>query len=148
MFRGSFELTIDNKGRLMLPVKYRVLLAEKFSSRIIVTRDPFDKCMLLYPMSEWLTIESDLFQLPNLDSENRKILRVLVGSAHEIDMDKTGRILIPAQLREYTDINKTVVVVGQMKKFEIWCKEKWKKIDLNMSTNNEGQRNSLDFLRL
>lgn len=148
MFRGTSELHLDSKGRCMLPKRYRPILSNEYKSNLLVTRDPYDACLLLYPIDEWLKIENNLIKLPNLDSANRKILRMLVGHAQELDMDKNGRILIPSALREFAKIDSSLVLVGQMKKFEVWSRESWEETEKKLYDNSSESGNLIDMLSL
>ena len=125
MFRGTSHINLDEKGRFRIPVKFRPILTVNSCERLLATKDPYDKCLLLYPMSEWEEIEKKLSLLPNLDPENRCVQRVLIGSAEEVALDKAGRLLLPAHLRAYAGIEKNATCVGQIKKIEVWASEVW-----------------------
>ena len=97
MFRGATKLTLDDKGRLVIPTKYRERLHEHAAGRIVVTIDR-DKCLLMYPLPEWELIERKLMALPNLQPEARRLQRLIVGHATELQIDGHGRLLLPAEL--------------------------------------------------
>ena len=122
MFRGVNTVTIDAKGRVAVPSKYRLDLQQL---KIVVTIDTEDSCLLLYPLNEWLLIEEKVESLPSFNEVTRRIKRLLIGHAHELDIDSQGRVLLPKSLRDYADLNKKTVFVGQGKKFEIWSEDKW-----------------------
>lgn len=121
MFTGSYEHVVDNKGRLIIPSKFREELGEKF----IITFG-LDGCLYIYPMEKW---ESFLEQLHNLPSgkKSRELQRYFLAAAVESEVDKQGRTLIPAMLRERANIDKNIVIVGMMGKIELWDKELWDK---------------------
>ncbi|MDI9348223.1 MAG: division/cell wall cluster transcriptional repressor MraZ [Methylacidiphilales bacterium] len=145
MFRGTSEVSLDDKGRFLLPSKFRNII---LSNGIIATKDPYDHCILLYPQSEWKIIEEKLSLLPNLEIEHRKVLRMLVGGAEELHLDKSGRLLLPSHLRAHAQMEKDAVCVGQMKKIEMWSAKKW---NLLQDIDNQDRRllnNSLESLCL
>jgi MraZ protein len=122
MFRGVNTVTIDAKGRVALPPKYR---ADLQKLKVVVTIDTEDQCLLLYPLNEWLLIEEKVESLPSFNEVTRRIKRLLIGHAHELDIDSQGRVLLPKTLRKYAKLNKKTVFVGQGKKFEIWSEAVW-----------------------
>ena len=126
MFRGVNGINIDVKGRIVIPTRYRERLQESRSC-VVLTIDTEEKCLLLYPFSAWETIESKLAELPSFNSEARRIQRLLIGHATEVELDSHGRILLPPLLREYAELSKHAMLVGQGKKFEIWDETHWQK---------------------
>ncbi|EKD55294.1 MAG: hypothetical protein ACD_60C00015G0002 [uncultured bacterium] len=126
MFRGVNGINIDVKGRIVIPTRYRERLQESRSC-VVLTIDTEEKCLLLYPFSAWETIESKLAELPSFNSEARRIQRLLIGHATEVELDSHGRILLPPLLREYAELSKHAMLVGQGKKFEIWDEAHWQK---------------------
>jgi MraZ protein len=124
MFRGPTPLALDGKGRLAIPTKYRDLLMQRCGGHLVVTLDP-SNCLLLYPFPDWEPIEQKLNALPSFNPVNRMMQRILVGSASDVEMDGTGRILLPALLRDRARLEKDVVLVGQGNKFEIWSAADW-----------------------
>ncbi len=123
MFRGRFEHTIDAKGRVSLPVKFREIIFGRYGGSLIITN--FDRCICAYPLKEWEIIEEKLSKLSILKEEVRSFQRFFISGATEVSIDKQGRILIPPTLREYAAIKKEVVFAGILKKIEIWSKERW-----------------------
>ncbi|SFW20184.1 division/cell wall cluster transcriptional repressor MraZ [Nitrosovibrio sp. Nv17] len=124
MFRGSTPISLDNKGRLAVPVKYRDALASLCAGRMIVTADP-SRCLLIYPQPVWEPLEQKLIGLSSFDSRIRNLQRLLVGNASDVEMDGGGRILLPPLLRQFAGLSKDVVLMGQGMKFELWDAEKW-----------------------
>lgn len=125
MFRGINAITIDAKGRLNVPVKYRASLLEENTSGLVVTIDTEETCLLLYPANEWQVIEAKLQSMPSFNSAARRIQRLLIGHATDIEPDSSGRLLIPPVLREYARLEKKVVMIGQGNKFEVWSDSLW-----------------------
>lgn len=125
MFRGVNGINLDAKGRMTMPTRYRDRLIEEAQSRIVMTIDTEERCLLLYPMPEWEEIERKLAALPSFNSAARRIQRLLIGHATEAELDSNGRVLLPPLLREYAGLTKKVMLVGQGKKFEIWDEELW-----------------------
>lgn len=125
MFRGIHALHLDGKGRAAIPTRYREDLFKMYAGRLVVTVDVEDPCLLVYPATEWELIEQKIMSLPSFDKSVRRIQRLFIGYASDETMDAQGRILIPALLREHTEIKKKVVLVGQGKKFELWDEALW-----------------------
>ncbi len=123
MFRGRFENTIDLKGRISVPSKFRETLTAYNDERLIITN--FDGCLWAYPVPEWKIIEEKVSALPQFKAEVRALQRVFISAASECPLDKQGRILIPPSLREYAGIEREVVFVGMVQRIEIWAKNRW-----------------------
>jgi MraZ protein len=124
LFRGVSALNLDIKGRMAMPTKYRQRLVEDCDGKLVVTVDR-DHCLLLYPLPEWEDIERKLVRLPSLNKQARRLQRLLIGHATEVDLDSNGRILLPPPLREFAELDKRVVLIGQGNKFEIWNEDIW-----------------------
>ena len=125
MFRGISNISIDTKGRLSMPSKYRDAILASAAGQIIITVDHADKCLLMYPMDQWLQVEQALMTLPNVNRRVSNMQRLLLGHAAELELDVQGRVLLPAPLREYAGLDKRVVLVGQVNKFELWDADHW-----------------------
>ncbi len=128
MFRGITQLSLDSKGRLAIPAKYRDGLVSLCAGRLIVTADP-SRCLLIYPQPAWEPIEQKLISLSSFDKKTRSLQRLLVGNASDVEMDNAGRVLVSSPLRKFAGLAKNVVLVGQGAKFELWGEEQW---DLQM----------------
>ncbi|MDR3393218.1 MAG: division/cell wall cluster transcriptional repressor MraZ [Sulfuriferula sp.] len=124
MFRGVTTLSLDTKGRLAVPSRYRDVLSAQGDGRVVVTADP-SKCLLLFPLQEWEPIEKKLNSLSSFNAQTRSLQRLLVGNAADLELDAAGRILLPAMLREFAALEKSVVLVGQGAKFELWNESRW-----------------------
>lgn len=125
MFRGIAEINLDPKGRIAIPAKHRDVLAGLCHGQMVVTVDLKDPCLRLYPLPVWQQIEQQLEQLPANDPSVRRIQRVLIGYASDVELDGSGRLLVPATLRKFAKLEKEVVLVGQGQKFELWNTENW-----------------------
>jgi len=124
MLRGATKVTLDAKGRLAIPTRYRERLAECCKGQLVVTVDK-DYCLLIYPFPEWGKIEQKLVALPSLHQQARRLQRLMVGYATELDIDGHGRILLPIELREFAGLTKQAILLGQGNKFELWDEDSW-----------------------
>lgn len=124
MFRGVNTLQLDTKGRLAIPMRYRDTLAHHCNGQMVLTIDR-DHSLLLYPLPDWEEIERKLVKLPSFNKQARRLQRLLIGHAAECELDGNGRILLPPPLREFAGLNKSIVMIGQGNKFEIWSEEAW-----------------------
>ena len=127
MFRGLNKISFDTKGRISIPTKYREELLKISKKKLICTID-LEYCLLLYPLPSWLKIEQQIMKLPTLNATSRKLQRLLVGHATDIEMDNSGRLLIPYELREFSMIKKEAMLIGQGNRFELWDYLRWTKL--------------------
>ncbi|TDO99039.1 division/cell wall cluster transcriptional repressor MraZ [Marinomonas balearica] len=125
MFRGIHQISVDAKGRMSLPARLRDELECEEASHVVVTIDPSSRCLLLYPLDEWEQIQEKLDRLPSFQPQARRLQRLLVGHATDLEIDKAGRVLLPAPLRDFAKLDKKVTLLGQGKKIEIWSLEEW-----------------------
>ncbi len=125
MFRGSTQLALDGKGRLSIPAKYRERLLARCGGHLMLTADPTNGCLLLYPYPEWEAVEARINGLSSMNPMTNKLKMLVVGSAEELELDSAGRILVPPMLRKYAKLEKDVVLVGQDKKFALWSEAAW-----------------------
>ena len=125
MFRGVSGINIDAKGRMAMPTRYRERLQKESPEHLILTIDTEERCLLLYPLPAWEEIESKLAALPSFNSAARRIQRLLIGHATEVELDSLGRLLLPPLLRDYAGMTKHAMLVGQGKKFELWDEAHW-----------------------
>jgi MraZ protein len=143
MFRGVATLSLDTKGRLAVPSKYRDVLLAQGDGRVVVTADP-SKCLLLFPLLEWEPIEKKLNSLSSFNPQTRSLQRLLVGNAADLELDAAGRILLPAMLREFAALEKNVVMVGQGAKFELWNESRWQEqMDIALTFKDGGMPDEL-----
>ncbi|HEY3849991.1 MAG TPA: division/cell wall cluster transcriptional repressor MraZ [Steroidobacteraceae bacterium] len=127
MFRGANKLTLDIKGRMVMPTRYRERLQERCGGKLVVTVDK-DQCLLVYPMPDWEEIERKLMKLPTFNERVRRLQRLMVGYATELDLDAQGRVLLPPNLREFASLTRDAVLIGQGLRFELWNEEKWNQL--------------------
>ncbi|MDQ0168629.1 MraZ protein [Paenibacillus tundrae] len=120
MFMGEFQHSIDDKGRVIIPAKFRESLGPSF----VVTRG-LDQCLFVYPMEEWGIMEQKLKALPLMKSDARAFTRFFFSGATECDLDKQGRVNLPGNLREYAKLDKDCVVLGVSNRVEVWSKDIW-----------------------
>lgn len=125
MFRGSFEHSVDSKGRVSVPSRFREIFAERYEGKLVLAMD-LDRCLTAYPLEEWERLEEKIKGLPMMQKEVKDFMRYFFSSASECELDKQGRILIPPALREKAGINKSVMLVGIINKIEIWDSAVWK----------------------
>ncbi len=125
MFRGSNEINLDTKGRLAIPARYRDALMAQCGGSLVVTIDIKDKCLFVYPLPEWEKIEDQIASLPTFNDSTRRLQRLLIGHARDVDLDGSGRILVPPELRKHAEIDKKVMLVGQRHRFELWSLDNW-----------------------
>ena len=124
MFRGATKVTLDAKGRMAIPTRYRERLAARCDGHVVATVDR-DFCLLIYPLPDWEEIERKLVRLPAFDRKARRLQRLMVGYATELELDGHGRILLPRELREFAGLDKHTLLIGQGNKFELWDEERW-----------------------
>lgn len=125
MFRGIHAINLDDKGRMAVPSRFRAQLDAIGDLRLVITIDTESPCLLLYPFTEWESIEQKLQALPSFNQVTRRIQRLLIGHATELELDSHARILLPPLLREHAKITKRITLLGQGRKFELWDEEVW-----------------------
>ena len=124
MFRGATKVSIDDKGRMVIPTRHRALLSAHSEGRVVVTVDR-DQCLLIYPMPEWEQIERKLMSLPSLHSQSRRLQRLMVGHATDLELDGHGRLALTAELREFAGLARAGMLIGQGNKLELWDEARW-----------------------
>jgi MraZ protein len=125
VFRGANAISLDAKGRLAMPSRYRDELNSRSSGQLIITIDTVDPCLNLYPLDEWEIIETKLKALPSLREEVKRLQRLLIGNAVDLELDSSGRFLVPPRLRDYARLDKKAMLVGQLNKFQLWDEDTW-----------------------
>lgn len=138
MFRGVTSLTLDSKGRLAVPAKFREVLQLRAGGKLVITADSA-LCLLVYPAPDWEPIQQKLMGLSSFQPRTRDLQRLLVGNASDVEIDGSGRILIPGPLRKFAGLEKDVALVGQGARFELWDEAKWDaQMDKSIALNEEG----------
>ena len=140
MFRGSDPINMDAKGRMAIPTRYRELLREMCAGDLVITIDMKSSCLTLSPLPEWKKFEEKVAALPALDDLGEMLSRFVIGQAKDIQLDGSGRVLIPSELREYAELDKKLILVGRTQRLEIWSEENWN------AEREKGQENYRDML--
>ena len=125
MFRGATKVTIDDKGRVVVPAHYRGQLSGPADGRVVVTADR-DECLLIYAAPEWERIEQQLNALPSLHPQARRLQRLMIGHAEEMSLDGHGRLSLTPELREFAGLDRSAWMVGQGRRLELWDEARWK----------------------
>lgn len=123
MFRGSSFHSIDPKGRIIIPARFRDVIKASGVDGIMITR--MDRCLFAYTHDQWSKLEQKILHLPEKSEPMRRFQRLFIGAAHDCKCDSQGRVLIPPFLKQYAGLEKEVVLVGVPGRFEIWSREKW-----------------------
>jgi MraZ protein len=124
VFRGATKVTLDDKGRMVMPTRYRDAIQERAQGRLIVTVDR-DQCLLIYPLPDWEQTERKLMSLPSLHAQARRLQRLMVGHATDVELDGHGRFLLPPELREFAGLERHGMLIGQGNRFELWDEARW-----------------------
>jgi len=124
VFRGVTALTLDSKGRLAMPARYREVLQVRAGGKLVITADS-SSCLLIYAAPDWEPIQQKLMSLSSFNQRTRDLQRLLVGNASDVEIDGAGRILVPGPLRKFAGLEKDVALVGQGARFELWDEAKW-----------------------
>jgi MraZ protein len=137
---GEFSHSIDTKGRLIIPAKFREQLGDQF----VVTRG-MDGCLFGYPQAEWQNLEAKLSELPLTKKDSRAFVRFFYSAATECEFDKQGRINIPQTLAKHADLSKKCVIVGVSERFEIWSEDRWNNFASEAEENFDEIAEKMDF---
>lgn len=138
---SEYNHTLDTKGRLIIPAKFREVLGEEF-----VVSKGMDGCLFVYASDDWNAFEQKLTSLPLINKEARQFARFFLAGAATVEVDKQGRILLPAALREFAGLEKDVVLVGVGSRVEIWSKDKWE--NMNSDTDMDEITSAMEGLGL
>ena len=129
MFRGATKVTLDDKGRTVMPTRYREQISAESARKLIVTidvaTDDRERCLLIYPAPEWDKTEQKLMSLPSLHPKARRLQRLMVGHATDVELDGHGRFLLSQELRDFAGLQKAGMLVGQGNRFELWDETRW-----------------------
>jgi MraZ protein len=143
MFRGTSFHTIDSKGRIIIPARFRDIIKNEDQDGVVVSR--MDGTLYAYPFEEWRKIENKILSLAEKSDSMRRFRRIFIGGAFECSCDKQDRILVPPALRQYAELEKDIVLVGALDHFEIWSLEKWNKEleEMENDSKKEDVRNEI-----
>ena len=125
MFRGVNNINIDAKGRIAIPIRYREQLISHCGGEMVVTIETEERCLLIYPQPDWDDIQRKVEALPSFNVAARRVQRLLIGHATDIQMDNSGRLLLTNPLRDYAQLDKKGVLLGQGRKLELWDENAW-----------------------
>ena len=125
MFRGVQHINMDVKGRMAIPARQREPILNICNGKLVLTIDTQSPCLALYPIGEWDRIELEVQNLPALKPQVKRFQRLVLGYATDVDLDSSGRLLLPPSLREYAHLKKKLVLVGQGNKLEVWAENLW-----------------------
>ncbi len=148
MFRGSSTHTLDAKGRIIIPSRFRDVIRANGGEAVMITR--MDKSLFAYALDEWSKIEDRILSLAEKSDAMRRFRRVFIGGAFECSCDKQARVLIPPSLREYAQLEKEIVLVGVLDHFEIWARDHWETENqlMEQDMQREEVRNEISRLGL
>jgi MraZ protein len=124
-FSGKYYYSVDPKGRIMVPSPFREIISTNYSPKLFVVNALFDKCLNIYPQEEWLKLVEKVRQLPSMDEDVQYFKRKVIASAQEVELDKQGRILIPAAHRADAGLNADIVITGALDMLEVWDRKEW-----------------------
>ena len=125
MFRGINRVTLDAKGRMALPARHREAVRARSAGRLVTTIDIREPSLLMYALPDWEAVEARLQTLANIRPSARRLQRLLIGHATDMELDGNGRVLLPQMLRDYATLDRKLVVLGQGNKIEIWSEQNW-----------------------
>jgi len=125
MFRGITNVSLDGKSRMALPTRLRETMQLASAGKVVLTIDMRERCLMLYPFAEWEKVQATLVGLANIRSDIRTVQRLLIGHASDLELDSQGRLLIPKLLRDYAQLDKKLILLGQGNKVEIWNEQIW-----------------------
>ncbi len=151
MLLGKTNITLDSKGRIAVPARYREQLLDACDGKLVVALNPFDGCLNIYPHGEWVKCMRKMDQVADQSQNFREVQRIIYSNSHEVDMDGSGRLLIPQESRERINLEKSAVLVGHNEKFELWAEEDWLRVSkegtekLMSSLNSSSERLDIGF---
>jgi MraZ protein len=148
MFRGQFSHSVDAKGRVSLPARFRDVLVADGDARFVLTPAVFDPCLHLYPMKAWEEFERKVSELPSLDATAIRFRRLYVSAAVECELDGSGRVLVPTHLREHAKLDKEALWAGMGRTLELWAKSSWEAALTMTSDEADSFRAALEQLKI
>jgi MraZ protein len=127
-FSGKYYYTVDPKGRIIIPAPFRDIITSHYSTKLFITNAAVDQCLSIYPADEWSKLNDKVRTKPNSDKHVKFFMRRVIASAVETEIDRQGRILIPAALREDAKLDSSIVIVGQVDRIDLWDRSEWDKL--------------------
>jgi len=146
-FRGTSYLSMDEKGRMVLPSRFRERLSEQNSRKVVVAKSPYDPCLMLYPIQQWMVLEEQVMSLPSADRSVRWLQRELVGASEELEVSANGRVLLPQTLRLHAGLEKKLVLIGQHNRMEVWGESPWQAMQSEFEGADVLGESSADYLQ-
>jgi MraZ protein len=147
MFRGQFVHTIDAKGRISVPARFRDAVLADGDARLVMAPSPFDACLHLYRMADWVEFEAKIAELPRFDAHIVRFRRVYVSAAQECELDRSGRLLVSPDFRDKAELMREVMWAGMGRFVELWAKDRWDAATMPLSTQeNERFLKSIEEL--
>lgn len=137
MFQGSHGINMDAKGRIAIPARQRESLMSMCEGKLVMTAHTQDRCVLVYPETEWQAILPKIQALPTFNKQVLRTQRLLIGYATSLELDGNGRVLVPSTLRDYAKLDKKLMLVGLGNKFELWSEEAWFNSVADMDVDDE-----------
>ena len=128
MFRGANAISLDAKGRLTMPTRYRDEFVAHSAGQLVITVDISSPCLSIYTLESWAEVESRLRNLSSVRPETQRLQRVLIGNAVDIELDSHGRFVVPPLLRAHCKLDKRVMLVGQLNKLHLWDEGTWQSV--------------------
>lgn len=124
-FSGKYYYTLDPKGRLIIPAPFREIISSNYNPKLYMVNAAFDNCLHIYPQEEWQKLEDKVRLLPSMDDAVKYFKRKVIASAQEVELDKQGRVLVPASLREDAGLHSDIAIVGQIDRIDLWDRKEW-----------------------
>ncbi|MDI6839754.1 MAG: division/cell wall cluster transcriptional repressor MraZ [bacterium] len=144
MYNGKYRYSLEEKGRLFIPVKFRRGLSPEAGDTFVVTKG-YDSCLALYPLDEWRKVEVKLSSYPTDNPKARRVVRWFSANAEVVKLDSQGRIKIPQYLAEFAGLNKEVVIIGVLNRIELWNPESYEREESESDPTKLGGLNGLDL---
>lgn len=149
LFRGLNSINLDAKGRMAMPVRYREIIENHCQGKMVVTIEEEGESLVIYPLNEFEEIQRKVEKLSSFHPVSKRLKRLFIGHATDVELDSSGRILIPPSLRSYVELEKRVALIGQGKKLELWSEDIWNaKRDSWLKETNDGSELSEELRSL
>lgn len=128
LFRGANAITLDAKGRLTMPARYRDEFVARSAGQLVITLGVTSPCLSIYTLDSWAEVEAKVLKLPSIRPDSSRLQRLLIGNAVDIELDSHGRFVVPPLLRSQCKLDKRVMLVGQLNKLQLWDEDAWQSV--------------------